>query len=99
KIVDHLFILDGKGNVGDFNGTYNDYLTQKKETDKTQSQPLTKIKSTESEYELRKKIRTIENQIQKLETKKTDVENRFQQMNISPQQIKDWNVELDKIKD
>lgn len=97
KIVDHLFILDGAGNVQDFNGSYNDYLSR----DQSPAAPQNQVqpRSAENEYELRKKIRSVENQIQKLESKKTDIENRFQETNITPEQIKEWNIELDKVKD
>lgn len=100
KIVDHLFILDGEGAVKDFNGTYNDFLTQTQSQlqFQPQPQPQPQPKTSGSEYELRKKIRSVENQIQKLEDKKAEIENRFQQMNISPREIKEWNMELDKVK-
>lgn len=100
KIVDHLFILDGNGQVKDFNGTYQEYLTNSVPTEKKEP-PTEKTKSqtSVSEYELRKKIRSIEQQIDKLEIKKTSIENRFQEPDLTPDRIRDWNDELVRIRE
>lgn len=102
KVVDHLFIMDGKGEVLDFNGSYSEYLTWQTNQKEESNDTTTKSKASDSsvnEYELRKKIRSIEGQIERLEQKKTDLENKFQNPEISIENIKKWNADLKSLKE
>ncbi len=100
KIVDHLFVLDGQGNVSDFNGTYNEYLATTN-TDllvsELKQEPEPHIRQ-ESEYELRKKIRSVEKQIERLEDRKQELENRFQEIGLTTDKIREWNTDLVKVR-
>ena len=99
KIVDHLFILDGEGEVRDFNGTYNDYLANAAvNTQDSPPLPVSHKKNTESDYELRKKIRSVENQISKLEKEKASIEMKFAEAGITPSKIQELNEQLIRIK-
>lgn len=100
KIVDHLFVLDGQGDVSDFNGTYHEYLATAGIANEVRDAPTTTIKETpkQSDYELRKKIRSLESQIEKLESEKSKLENHFQEPDLTPQKIKNWNIELESVR-
>jgi ATP-binding cassette subfamily F protein uup len=47
RIVDHLFVFEGKGKIRDFPGNYTDYREKKKE-EKTQTQSKSQVKSQTS---------------------------------------------------
>ena len=100
KIVDHLFVLDGQGGVRDFNGTYDEYLATAGRAKEVQDTPPVKGKETpkQSDYEMRKKIRSVENQIQKLEYEKAAIELQFTEVGITPPKINELNEKLNRIK-
>ncbi|GAA5221444.1 ABC-F family ATP-binding cassette domain-containing protein [Membranihabitans marinus] len=103
KIADHLLILDGQGGIKDFNGSYGAYLEWQREFDaekqksKQDKSPSTKPK--ENDYELRKKVKSLENQIDKLEKEKVKLENKFNDPNLSLEEIQKWNTALGEIKE
>ena len=104
KLVDHIFVLEGDGNIKDFNGTYSEYRN-KKQLDLQNSKPETKqasqVENTKSknEYELKKEIKSVEKQIEKLEKKKAEIMIQFSDAaNLSNDQLADLGKELDEIK-
>ena len=99
KIVDHLFVLDGQGEVRDFNGTYDEYLATAGNESEVKDTPPVKGKESpkQSDYEMRKKIRSVENQIQKLEYEKAAIELQFTEAGITPPKIHELNEELNRI--
>lgn len=102
KVADHLFIMDGKGNITDFNGSYSDYLDWQENQNQPEVKPISASPtetSTAREYELRKKIRRVENQIEKLEQKKTNIENKFQIPDLTVEDMKKWNRALSDVKE
>lgn len=102
KVVDHLFILDGEGGIRDFNGSYSDYLEWQKEFDKkTKTTETSRPAETDAarDYALRKKIRKLENKIEKLEEKKLKLEEKFQDPDLSVENLQKWNRELDTLKE
>ena len=84
KLVDHLFIFDGEGNIKDFNGRYSEYRIMLDEKEKEESkqkykQLQTKVEvETKSTIPVKKKIsfkekfefETLEKEISVLETEK-----------------------------
>ena len=80
KLVDHLFIFEGNGEIRDFNGTYRTYLAEN--TLKTRSNTNTNsisnnnLKPQEVEKKLnfqeQKELRNLETEIAKLEKEKSD---------------------------
>jgi len=79
RLVDHIFVLEGDGNVKDINGNYTDYretareLTKAKQDsakiEKVTVQPV-KEKKTKLSYLEKKELDTLEAEIAKLEDKK-----------------------------
>jgi ATP-binding cassette subfamily F protein uup len=79
KLVDHLWVLDGRGNIKDYNGGYSRYRDEyglsfnhenDEKSDKEISSKEEKNTNSKEDYELRKRIRKIEKEIEKLEKEK-----------------------------
>jgi ATP-binding cassette subfamily F protein uup len=104
KLVDHIFVLEGDGKIKDFNGTYSEYRNKKKlEQENPASsteikQPAESSKS-KNDYELRKEVKSIEKQIEKLENKKSELMFKFSDAaNLSNDELAKLGKELDEIK-
>ena len=102
KIVDHLFIFKGNGEVEDFPGNYTDYRvyeesvpptddTPKKEATKnTWRKDVTKGLS----FNEQKEYNRLEKEIAQLEEKKTAIEATFAEGNLSSNEIQEQSVAL-----
>lgn len=69
KLTDHLFIMDGNGNMKDFNGTYTEYRTYKKSINTTQNtdpDKISKKQSIEDKNALRKEKKKMNNEINRI---------------------------------
>ncbi len=62
KLTDHLFIMDGKGNIKDFNGTYTEYRANKNLSKKEDANQYKK-QSIEDKNAQRKEKKKIDNEI------------------------------------
>ncbi|WP_047245943.1 ABC-F family ATP-binding cassette domain-containing protein [Maribacter thermophilus] len=109
KIVDHLFVFKGKGVIEDFPGNYSDYrayedsqvIEKREQKDKTEA-PKNTWKKTESvklSYQEQKEFKQLENEIQKLEYKKQEIQNKFTDTSLSGEQIEALSVELGEVTD
>ncbi len=107
KLVDHLFVFKGDGEIQDFNGDYTDYRQMIKEEEKEQRkeerEALLKEKAKQKAAEEqkpglsqdeKKELKRLEKQIAKLEEKKAELSERFNSTDISPEQIEEWSKEL-----
>ena len=102
KIVDHLFVFKGNGEVEDFPGNYTDYRvyeesvpptddTPKKEATKnTWRKDVTKGLS----FNEQKEYNRLEKEIAQLEEKKTVIEATFAEGNLSSNEIQEQSVAL-----
>lgn len=93
KLVDHLWVLDGEGNIKDFNGGYSRYrdefglnFNQNKPSEKENSGNEHKTEAKE-EYELRKVLRRIEKELEKLEKEKKDITERLYNPDIDQDEM------------
>lgn len=106
KIVDHLFIMEGQGVIKDYNGTYSEYRREqeKKATSQEQEKNVesapaeTEEKKTVS-YEDRKKYNRLLKEIEKLESKKSDITEKFNDLRLDPDTIKDLSIQLAETKE
>ncbi|GJM31224.1 MAG: ABC transporter [Saprospiraceae bacterium] len=112
KLVDHLFIFEGEGKIRDFNGDYSDYRVIQKEQEKEQrreeraQQLVIKAARKEEEdkkpgltFEQRKELKRLEKDLSKLEDKKTELEGKFAEPDITPEKIATLAKELAAVKD
>ncbi len=104
KTVDHIFILEGDGKVKDFNGKYQEYR-ELKPSSKTPTTAPTLQKTAEKAtpvstltYEERKELSRLEKEIQKLNDKKLQISEQFNNINeLSTEKIKQLSKELSDI--
>ncbi|NRA52194.1 MAG: ABC-F family ATP-binding cassette domain-containing protein, partial [Phaeodactylibacter sp.] len=109
KIVEHLFVFEGKGKIRDFPGSYTRYREVKKEEDRekarqqkaveaaTPSTPKPKSKATALSQEERKELKRLEKKILKLEEKKTELTDKFNDTSLGPEQITELSKELNTL--
>ncbi len=100
KIVDHLFVFQGEGNIEDFPGNYSDFrayedsnLAEKRSesSSETKSRNSWKTDSDKAKlsYNEQKEYQKLEKEIVKLESEKETLQNKFA--------TEDWNgEEIDK---
>ena len=87
KLTDHLFVMEGDGIIKDYNGTYTEYRTMKKQT-KSKQKNDEKKQNIEEKNALRKQKNRLKNEItktlkeiEKLESEKAAIMNFFNNAN------------------
>lgn len=107
KIVDHLFVFKGEGEVEDFPGNYSDYRdyeasTPPIEINKNESNDIASQKLNDANklsYNEQKEYKSIESKIRSLELDKKAMEEKFHDTSLSQEQINKLSAELQKIID
>ena len=113
KIVDHLFIFRGEGEIQDFPGNYSDFRVYEDSTleeKRNAKENGTEQKSVKSDwkneektpklsYLEQKEYKTLEREIRKLEVKKGEVQHKFTDGSLSGEEIDALSIELKKITD
>ncbi|NDV16097.1 ATP-binding cassette domain-containing protein [Muricauda sp. TY007] len=110
KIVDHLFVFRGEGVIEDFPGNYSDYRTY--ESSKIIEERENKTASSEKtennwrdtsggklSYSEQKEYKQLEKDIQKLEEKKTKLQNKFTDPKLDGDEIANLSIELKEVTD
>ena len=109
KLVDHLFIMTGKGAVKDFNGSYSEYKAStrgqsskpKSPAPKPVSQPTKEAQESEPvrklNYHEKKEYAGLEDEIAKLEKRKKEIENLFMDTTLAGDKITELSQELGTI--
>jgi ATP-binding cassette subfamily F protein uup len=109
KLVDHLFILEGNGVIRDYNGNYTDYRYLEKQrvleaeraarANRPKVEKSTKEAPTERKltYMERKELGKLEKQIEKLENKKKEIMELFNNPNLEAKEIEKLSIELGDI--
>ncbi len=106
KIVDHLFVFKGEGEVQDFPGNYSDYFTYEQsipKESKVEEKEVTKnswrgANNPLSQSEQREFAR-LEKEIPELEAKKQSIEATFTNESLSTEQIQELSETLSEIID
>ncbi len=105
KIVDHLFVFKGEGEVQDFPGNYSDYFVYEqssaKESNKTEEKELTKnswrgANNPLSQSEQREFSR-LEKEISQLEAQKKALENIFTQEELTQEELQEKSQALSEV--
>ena len=96
KLVDHIFILEGDGNIRDYNGNYTEYRMEKANAKQAEEKPQATVIKTagRNDFELRKEIKSIEKQIEKLEKRKQELTAYFDDPNLPVEKITQYSTEL-----
>ena len=101
KLTDHLFIMEGDGEIKDFNGTYSEYLDYKSNQIKTLDNPKVEKKSinprTRTFEQERKELRKIEKRIESLEQRKSEINQFFLDPDMDTTRISEMSTELEGI--
>ncbi|MBR9915893.1 MAG: ABC-F family ATP-binding cassette domain-containing protein [Algicola sp.] len=108
KIVDHLFVFKGKGEVQDFPGNYSDYrdyasnlpseTTSEVPTDISEEKEA-QNKAQKLSYNEQKEYKNLESKIRSLELDKKALEEKFTDTSLTQEAINDLSVKLQKIID
>ncbi len=108
KIVDHLFIFEGNGQIRDFNGDYSDYRAIQKEREREQrrTERAEQQKGRQQQQkqgglndEERKELKRLEKQILQLEERKKTLEEAFNTTGLAPDKITEMARELSAVKE
>ncbi len=99
KIVDHLFVFQGDGTIKDYNGNYTQYRLELEAAkyDDLKPKATAPITAGKQDHETQKTLRRIEKQIEQLTTKKKEIQNRFENTNVSTEDLIKWSAELKEI--
>ena len=107
KIVDHLFVFRGDGNIEDFPGNYSDFRaydnSQPKQIEEVEKADNTKAikqnEATKLSYNEQKEYKNLESKIRALELDKKALEAKFNNPDLSQDDINKLSEELQVIID
>ena len=108
RLVDHLFIFEGEGQVKDFPGNYTDYranvstdgkLKQTKSKDKVVVKNKVAEEKRKLTYNEKKEYDTIESVIDALEQEKTTIGVQFNDPDLNPEKMKELGMRIKEIDD
>lgn len=106
KIVDHLFVFKGNGAIDNFPGNYSDYrvydnsIPQKAKEKNTPSEKKHWKKTQQSaalSYNEQKEFQRLEREIAKLEKEKVELQQKFTQSDLLPDDIKALSMQLSDV--
>ena len=100
KLVDHLFIFKGDGNITDYYGTYSEYklliekqvkaenkISQNEASLKIQSKSFTAKEKTKLSYKEKLELENLEKEIALLESEKTELETSMMSGQLNYEQL------------
>ena len=108
RLVDHLFIFEGEGQVRDFPGNYTDYranISNDAKLKQTKSKDKVIVKNNVAEqkrkltYKEKKEYDTIELVIDALEQEKTSIGSQFNDPDLNPEKMKELGKRIKEIDD
>ena len=111
KLVDHIFVFEGNGKIRDCNGNYTEYRERRKKEEQAarreqrNSEPAKKKAPKEKDenappkltYEQRKEMGRLEKEIEKLEKRKAELVESFNQPELSSEDIQKLSIELGEV--
>ena len=105
RLVDHLFVFDGQGNIRDIQGNFTDYRSsseygKKVAIDKPNKSATSKAKSDNNKlsYNEKREYESLEDEIAALELEKEDLNEKLSQPNDDYAQLAEWGKQLDEVK-
>ena len=106
KVVDHLLVFKGDGIVEDFPGNYTDYrvyedsqpvISNTASEDKKDKKAWKKVDDNKLTYNEEKELKNIESKLKSLTFDKKELENKFNNPELSQDKINKLSEELQKI--
>lgn len=109
KLVDHLFVMRGEGQIKDFNGDYSEFREEQKlweREQKRQERSIEKIQKDQEKSQAptekltqdqKKEIKRLEKEISRFEEQKAAITEKFNQMDLSPADIEKYGKELNDL--
>ena len=107
KIVDSLFVFRGEGVIENFPGNYSDFRTYEDSQPKQQvnsnvkEKEATKVIKTAQKgklsYSEKREFGTLEKDVENLQKRKVLIESQFSNGEVTPEDINDKSLELQKI--
>ena len=106
KIVDHLFVFKGEGEIEDFPGNYSDFRAYhskslpKETTGKTEKKQWKKTNDASSalSFEEQKEFKRLEKEIARLEEEIEVLTKKFSSPDLSVEEITEHSIQLDELK-
>ena len=107
KVVDHLFVFRGNGNIEDFPGNYTDFriyddsqpVISDTSEEKKEKTTWKKTDSNKLSYNEEKELKNIESKLKSLTFDKKELENKFNNPDLSQDDILKLSDELQKLID
>ncbi len=104
KLVDHLFVFEGEGEVKDFIGNYSDYREYQKQKDqaarqtekavKEKTQPKAPKEKTKLSYKEKLEFEQLEKDIESLELRKAEITNLLNSGTLAGDELQELSVEF-----
>ncbi|PKQ46702.1 ABC-F family ATP-binding cassette domain-containing protein [Confluentibacter flavum] len=107
KVVDHLFVFKGDGEIEDFPGNYTDYrvyedsqsVVSNTSEEKKDKKAWKKTEDTKLTYNEEKELKNIESKLNSLSFDKKELEAKFNNPDLSPDEINKLSQSLQKVID
>lgn len=108
KLVDHLFVFEGNGKIRDYNGNYTEYREWKKSQPTEKPAVAQEVKEKKQKtrpdedrpklsYLERKEFSRLEKEIEQHESRKAEIMQKFNDPNLSADEIQKLSSELGEI--
>lgn len=105
RLVDHLFVFEGNGKIKDFPGNYTDYRESRPQEKSNESKSTQVKKSSfkpkeekrKMSYKERKELESLESEIAKLETEKTDLVAKLNSGTAGFEELQSWSEQIKTI--
>jgi ATP-binding cassette subfamily F protein uup len=108
RLVEHVFIFEGEGQIRDFAGNYSDYRTEqeerqeqaRKESTKAKSEKPTISSSSQNEakrklsFKEKKEYESLELEINQLENEKAQLIAQLNSAEATPSQLSEWSMKI-----
>ncbi|MEZ4918656.1 MAG: ABC-F family ATP-binding cassette domain-containing protein [Saprospiraceae bacterium] len=109
RLVDHLFVLEGNGIIKDFNGSYIEFrqkrqaeeeLRRQEEKKPVAAAPQATVNSGSGlSNDEQKELKRLDRDIARLETRKSEIMEQFNNTELSPDQVAKLSTELGELQD
>ncbi|WP_226390621.1 ABC-F family ATP-binding cassette domain-containing protein [Penaeicola halotolerans] len=110
RLVDHLFVFDGEGEINDFPGNYTDYREWEKEQTNTPMQkddlskakestapisPKVEVSKTKASYKEKREYQTIQEDMAKLDEERATYIDKLNSGSGSHEDLLDWSQKVE----